>query len=140
MGPIASTARPAMTFAKRVFFWAGVYGIVALAPLYFLEGRIARDFPPPVAHPEYFYGFVGVALAWQVLFLILSRDPVRYRMMMLPAILEKLAFGLAVWTLFLLGRLEPLTLGPASIDLVLAALFTVAFVRTPKESTGDARA
>ena len=128
-----------MTFARRVFFWAGVYGIVALAPLYFLEGRIARDFPPPVAHPEYFYGFVGVALAWQVLFLILSRDPVRYRAMMLPAILEKVAFGLAVWVLFLQGRLEPLTLGPASVDLFLAVLFVVAFLRTARESTGDAR-
>lgn len=126
-----------MNFAKRVFFWAGVYGIVALAPLYFLEGRIARDFPPPVAHPEYFYGFVGVALAWQVLFLILSRDPVRYRMMMLPAILEKVAFGLAVWTLFLQGRLEPLTLGPGSVDLFLAVLFAVAFVRTsPRTPAG----
>lgn len=129
-----------MTFAKRVFFWAGVYGILALAPLYFLEGRIARDFPPAVAHPEYFYGFVGVALAWQVLFLIVSRDPVRYRMMMVPAILEKLAFGLAVWVLFLMGRLEPLTLGPGSVDLMLAALFALAFVRTPKGSPEAARA
>lgn len=126
-----------MTFAKRVFFWAGVYGIVALAPLYFLEGGIARDFPPPVAHPEYFYGFVGVALAWQVLFLILSRDPVRYRPMMLPAILEKLAFGLAVWVLFFQGRLQPLMLGPASVDLVLAVLFAAAFARTPRREPGD---
>lgn len=129
-----------MTFAKRVFFWAGVYGILALAPLYFLEGRIARNFPPPVAHPEYFYGFVGVALAWQVLFLILSREPVRYRMMMLPAILEKLAFGFAVWVLFLQGRLAPLTLGPASVDLLLAVLFAAAYLRTPKASPSSAGA
>ena len=56
-----------MIFAKRVFFIAGVYGILALTPMYFLEDRIGRDFPPPIAHPEHFYGFVGVALAWQML-------------------------------------------------------------------------
>jgi hypothetical protein len=59
-----------MTFAKRVFFLAGVYGILALTPMYFLEARLGRDFPPPITHPEHFYGFVGVALAWQVLFAV----------------------------------------------------------------------
>jgi len=126
------------TFPRRVFFWAGVYGIVALAPLYFLESTIARDFPPPVAHPEYFYGFVGVALAWQALFLIVSRDPVRFRTIMIPAILEKLAFGLAVWILFVQGRLEPLTLGPASVDLFLAVLFAIAYLKTPRPSSETA--
>lgn len=122
-----------MIFAKRVFLAAGVYGILALTPLYFLEARLNRDFPPPITHPEHFYGFVGVALSWQLLFLLVARDPVRYRLMMLPAILEKLSFGLAVWVLFLQDRVAALTLGPASIDLVLAGLFTVAFWRTAPE-------
>ena len=119
-----------MIFAKRVFFLAGIYGILALTPFYFLEARVGRDFPPPITHPEYFYGFLGVALAWQVMFLILARDPVGYRLMMLPAILEKLSYGIAVFVLFLQGRLAPLMLGSASIDLVLAGLFVLAFLRT----------
>jgi hypothetical protein len=41
-----------MTFAKRVFLIAGVYGVLVLAPQYFLEARIGRDFPPPITHPE----------------------------------------------------------------------------------------
>ena len=107
------------------------------SPFYFLEARVGRDFPPPITHPEYFYGFLGVALAWQVMFLILARDPVGYRLMMLPAILEKLSYGIeklsygiAVFVLFLQGRLAPLMLGSASIDLVLAGLFVLAFLRT----------
>lgn len=119
-----------MIFAKRVFFLAGVYGILALAPLYFLETRLAEAFPPPITHPEHFYGFVGVALAWQVLFLIVARDPVRYRPMMLPSILEKLAFGIAVWVLFFQARVAPMMIGPASVDLALAVLFGVAYWRT----------
>ncbi len=119
-----------MIFARRVFLIAGLYGIASLAPMYFLEARLGRDFPPPISHPEHYYGFVGVALAWQILFLVLSRDPVRYRPMMIPAILEKLSFGIAVWVLFAQGRLAPLMLGPGSIDLVLAVFFVLAFWRT----------
>ena len=119
-----------MIFAKRVFFIAGVYGILALTPMYFLEDRMSRDFPPPIAHPEHFYGFVGVALAWQILFLVLASDPIRYRLMMLPAIFEKLSFAVAAGVLFLQGRLAGAMLGPASIDLLLAGFFGLAFLRT----------
>ena len=124
-----------MIFAKRVFFIAGAYGILALTPMYFLEAKLNRDFPPPLNHPEHFYGFVGVALSWQVLFLVLSRDPLRYRLMMLPAILEKLSFGFAAWILFLQGRVAMTLLGPASIDLVLAGLFAAAFWLTRSDSS-----
>ncbi len=119
-----------MTFAKRVFFIAGVYGLLVLAPQYFLEAKIGRDYPPTITHPEYFYGFVGVAIAWQVLFLLIARDPARYRLMMLPAILEKLSFGPPAWILFLQGRVAPAVLVPATIDLILAVLFVMAYRRT----------
>jgi hypothetical protein len=120
-----------MRFAKIVFRVAGVYGLLVLLPQYFLEEKYGRDFPPPVSHPEHYYGFIGVAVAWQVLFLILSRDPVRYRAMMIPSVLEKLGFGAAAVALFLQGRLAPLLLAPAAIDLVLGALFVAAYLKTP---------
>jgi hypothetical protein len=121
-----------MPFARNLFRVAGIYGIVVLLPQYFLESKIGRDVPPAITHPEYFYGFVGVGLAWQVLFLLIARDPVRYRLMMLPGTLEKLAFGGACIALYLQGRLATATLGFALVDLVFAALFVVAYRRTPK--------
>lgn len=116
-----------MRFASRVFFWAGVYGIITLVPQYFLESRVGMDYPPPITHPEYFYGFVGLALAWQLAFLAISRDPLRYRLLMLPAIVEKLSFGLATIVLYLLERIPTAVLVFGAIDLTLAALFLLAF-------------
>jgi hypothetical protein len=100
-----------MRFARRLYLIAGIYGLIMLVPQYFLEERNGRDFPPAITHPEYYYGFVGVAVAWQILFLVLARDPVRYRAMMIPAVLEKLSFGLAVIPLFLQQRIPSLMLG-----------------------------
>ena len=53
-----------MTFARRTFLVAAVYGVIVLLPQSFMEAAIGRDYPPPITHPEHFYGFVGVALAW----------------------------------------------------------------------------
>lgn len=127
-----------MTFARRVFGLAGIYGIVTLAPLYVLEDWMNQAFPPPIAHPEHFYGFIGVALAWQLVFLAISRDPVRYRPIMLLGIVEKLSFGVAAWVLFLGGRLALVSLGPASVDLALAVLFAIAFRRSGPMQAGQA--
>ena len=122
-----------MRFAKIVFTIAAVYGLLVLMPQYFLEDRYGRDFPPPINHPEHYYGFIGLAVVWQVAFLLIARDPVRYRPMMLVAVLEKLSFGLAVPVLYFMGRVAPLVLAPASVDLVLAVLFVVAYLKTPAD-------
>ena len=120
-----------MKFAKTVFLVAGIYGLIVLVPQFFLERKIGVDTPPPITHPEFFYGFVCVAVAWQVLFLILSRDPIRYRPMMVPAMLEKIGFPIAVLVLYLQGRVAPTIFIPASLDLVLLFLFITAYRKTP---------
>src|SRR5579864_4227759 len=84
-----------MRFAKIVFLVAGIYGVLILTPMYFMEGKIGRDVPPAITHPEYFYGFLGGALAWQFLFLVLSRD-LRHRAMIPPCVLEKVSYGIAL--------------------------------------------
>lgn len=122
-----------MRFAKNVYTVAGIYGLIVLLPQYFLEERTGRDYPPAITHPEYFYGFIGVGLAWQILFLILARDPLRYRAMMIPTILEKATFGVAVLALYLLNRVSPMMLAAAIIDLVLGALFVAAYLKTGAE-------
>jgi hypothetical protein len=123
-----------MTFAKRVFLIAGIYGLIVLVPQYFMEDRIGLDTPPPITHPEFFYGFVGTAVAFQIAFLILSRDPVRYRVMMIPSIMEKAGFGIPVVVLFLEGRTNGTTLVFGSVDLLLGVLFIVAYLRTARAS------
>ena len=80
-----------------------------------------------------FYGFIGVALAWQVLFLIIARDPVRYRGAIWAAILEKLSFAGATITLFTRGRIAAPILAFGLIDLLLGLLFIVALTRVPRE-------
>ena len=126
-----------MRFAKIVFLVAGVYGLLVLVPQFFLEAKAGRDFPPPVNHPEYYYGFLGVAAAWQVLFLILSRDPARYRAMMIPSIIEKVSFAAAAAVLFVQGRVAAALLPFAAIDLALGALFVMAYVKTqPRAESG----
>jgi len=119
-------------FARRLFRVAGIYGILVLLPQYFMEDRIGRDFPPPITHPEHFYGFIGVALAWQVLFLIIATDPVRYRPAMIAAVLEKLTFSAACVALFLRGRIPAPVLCVGIVDLILGALFFLAYRATPK--------
>jgi hypothetical protein len=116
-----------VTFARRVFLFAGVIGLLTLVPQYFMEGRVGRDFPPAITHPEYFYGFVGVGLVWQILFLIISTDPQRLRPAMIAAVLEKLSFGVPVIVLYLQGRLPAMILGFGLFDLFLGVLFVISY-------------
>jgi hypothetical protein len=128
-----------MRFARWVFRLAGIYGLIVLLPQYFLEERIGRDDPPAITHPEYFYAFVGVTVAWQVAFLVISLDPIRYRLMMIPAILEKAAFAIAAPVLFAQQRVSGVVLGFGILDLVLGMLFIEAFRRTRDAGTIPAR-
>ena len=119
-----------MRFARWTFLIAGVYGVAVIAPQYFLEGRISRDYPPPITHPEHFYGFVGVTLAWQVLFLVIAADPVGLRKAMLPAVLEKAAFAVAVPILYAQDRVPGALVPFAALDAMWGVLFTLAYLRT----------
>ena len=100
-----------MVFARRVFFIAAVWGLLVVPPMYFLEAKTGRDYPPAITHPEYYYGFVGVVVAFQVVFLLIAKDPVRYRGMMIPSVLEKAAFAIAVPILYLQHRVPQIILG-----------------------------
>ena len=121
-----------MKFARRLFAIAGIYGSIGLIPQYFMEAKNGRDFPPAINHPEYFYAFLGVALAWQAMFFIIAREPVRYRLAMLPGALEKIGFGAAGAILYLQGRVATQVLALACVDLVFALLFIAAFLKTPE--------
>ena len=121
-----------MKFERIVFTVAGVWGLLILTPHYFAERHIGHDHPPAITHPEFFYGFIGAAIAWQIAFLIIGRDPVRYRPLMIAAMIEKFSFVIACVALFTHGRLDTPFLVGAIIDLVLGILFVVAYVKSAK--------
>jgi hypothetical protein len=120
-----------MKFARIVFVAAGIWGLLVLAPFYFRFDAIGQATPPPITHPEFYYGFLGVALAWQIAFLVIGMDPVRFRPMMLVAVVEKLSYWISMIALYMQGRLAygDFLLGGV-VDLILAILFVIGFVKT----------
>ena len=126
-----------MRFAKIVFWVTGIWGLLVLTPLYFMFDLIGRNDPPSITHPGFFYGFVGVALTWQVAFIVIAKDPVRHRPLMIPSILEKVSYGAAVVVLVLQGRMHTSDLLFAGTDLLLGALFVIAYFKT-RHHTGRA--
>jgi len=124
-----------MKFAKIVFWIAGIWGMLVITPLYFMFDLIGRKDPPPITHPGFFYGFVGLALAWQIAFVFIARDPVRYRPLMIPSIIEKVSFNAAVVILVLQGRMHSSDLIFAGTDLLLGVLFAVAYFKTPQRAS-----
>ena len=119
-----------MKFAKYVFAIAGIYGIIVLLPLYFLIEKTGADNPPAVTHPEFYYGFTGVALAFQLVFLITATDPPRYRPVMLASVVEKFSFAIAAAALVSQGKLAGPMVAGAAIDFLLGILFAISWVKT----------
>lgn len=118
-----------MKFAKVVFWIAGVWGVLVIAPLFFLMDRVSRQAPPAITHPEFYYGFANVTLVWQIAFFVIAFDPARYRAMMIPPALAKVGYAILVTTLYLQGRIRSDQLFFGATDFTLAILFVAAFIK-----------
>ena len=119
-----------MRFAKIVFMVAGTWGVVVLAPLYWLVDLSGHRYAPPTDYPQFFYGFLSVAMAWQIGFLVIASNPARLRPLMVAAVIEKLGFVLTVVVLHGQARLssrDTLVIVP---DLLLGILFVIALIKT----------
>jgi hypothetical protein len=90
---------------------------------------IGRNDPPPITHPGFFYGFVGAGLAWQIVFFVIATDPVRYRPLIIPSVLEKVSYVAPVVVLVLQGRTHASDLVFVGSDLLLGVLFVVAYLK-----------
>lgn len=119
-----------MTFARRVFIAAGIWGLLVVPPLFFLYDRVGRDTPPPITHPEYYYGFAAVTTVWQIAFLVIASDPARFRPLMPVAVLEKAGWLGALAVLYAQRRVAISVLPFGVVDMVFGGLFAVSFVRT----------
>lgn len=116
-----------MKFAKITFLVAAIWGLLELTPLYFMFNVIGRQDPPAITHPAFYYGFLGVALSWQVGFLIIAADPVRLRPIIPAAILEKFTYTATLIVLYAQGRLHASDLPFGVVDLLLGTLFVMAW-------------
>lgn len=119
----------AVGFARWVFLIAGIVGLLEIVPLFFLANMIGTRQPPPINHLEFYYGFVGIAFAWQIAFLIIARDPLRYQPLMPALFLEKLLYPVTCYVLYVQGNLSAQMLAGPTLDLIWFVLFVVVWMK-----------
>ena len=108
-------------FASRIFRASAVYGVLVLTPSYLV--------PVPDPWRLSHFGFVGIALVFQGVFWIISRDPLRYIALIPLCIMEKLVFGVPAIALLSLGKADPVAGLFGGLDLLWAAMFAIAWRR-----------
>ncbi|HZQ20253.1 MAG TPA: hypothetical protein VFA90_16175 [Terriglobales bacterium] len=121
-----------MKFARVLFVIAGMWGVLVLTPLYFMFNMIGRQDPPAITHPAFYYGFVGTALAWQIVFFVIAANPVRFRPFIIPSIIEKYSYAIAGLVLYFQARMRASDLVFVAADFCFGGLFLIAFFVTPR--------
>lgn len=121
---------PSSKLPRRIYTIAGIYGLIVLLPLYFGEHALAT-IGQVLTKPEYYYGFIGVGASFQLVYLMISRDPIRFRPLMPVTVIAKLSFTIPVAILFLSGRADLVTMIMASIDAMIGFAFLWAWRVTP---------
>jgi hypothetical protein len=104
--------------------------VLVLTPLYFMFELSGQKDPPPITHPMFYYGFVSLGLALQFAFFVIARDPVRFRPVMIPSVIEKFGARASFAVLYLQHRLTSEDLALGCVDLLLGVLFLTAFFKT----------
>ena len=74
-------------------------------------------------------------MAWQIAFLMIGSDPVRFRPLMIPSMIEKFGFVLIAAVLYARAAISPADASAAVPDLLLGVLFVAAFARTRSGQT-----
>ena len=111
--------QPEEKLASRIYFWAAVYGFAALGFAYF----------QPVPDPWHLthLGFVGTAMVFQGVVLVIARDPRRFAPLMPVTFFEKLCFGVPAIAFAARGQVPAVSAVFGAIDLLLMVLFMVAW-------------
>jgi hypothetical protein len=126
-----------MKLARCVFLTAGILGLLPVVPLAYAAMVNEQIMLPDVGSASlFFYGFVFQYVCWQILYIVLARDPVRYRPMMILAFLAQVIAPLYPAWLYLYGF--RLWISIVVVDLVLAMLFLVAFWLTGRKPNWSA--
>ena len=113
-----------------MFFAASAWGVLVLTPMCFMFDAVGRQDPPPITHPQFYYGFACAALAWQFAYFLIGTDPERFRPVMIVAVFAKMSYFAAVAVLYLQARLSTRMFAVSAPDALLGSLFLVAFYKT----------
>jgi len=119
-----------MKFARNVFLVAGIWGVIVMTSMYFLFDVVNRQYPPAITHPDFYYGFVSITFAWQIVFLVISLDPLRYRPIMAAALVEKFGYIATLAVLYLKGQIQSGQFAVVAPDCILGLFFIAAFLKT----------
>lgn len=126
-----------MQRVRWIFRIAAIYGLLVLLPGLFMEARFSIANPPALTHPEFYYGFYGSAIVWQLVFLLIASDPARYRALIGLAVLEKAAFffpSVWLWQSGHLAASDPLW--GALVDGLLMLMFGYAWWHSRRIGNG----
>ena len=121
-----------MRLARWAFLMAGILGLLPAVPLVYAVVFDRQWLLPDMASMGlFFYGVLFQYICWQILYMVLARDPARFRPMMIPAFLSEVVAPLNTAWLYLYGaRVWTAT---AVRFLSLASLFLVAYWVTGRE-------
>ena len=72
---------------------------------------------------------------FQFVFMVIAADPVRFRPMMIVAVLEKLMYSSSLVVLYLQHRMHASDLVLVATDLLLGLLFVAAYFKTPSQAS-----
>jgi hypothetical protein len=112
-----------------IFKGAGVYGIIVMLLLLVAPAKVLGE--PTVVHPEYYFGFVMVGMVWQIAFLVVGSDPIRYRPMMIVCMCEKFFYITLLAFLILTDRAPTRMIPAVVLDGLLGCAFVYAYRVTP---------
>jgi hypothetical protein len=126
-----------MKLARWVFLIAGIFGLIPVVPLVYTTMVKGEAILPDFASMGSFFSVsVFQYVCWQISYIILARDPVRFRSMIILAFFVEITAPLNPLWLFLYGF--RLWISIAVVDFLLAILFVVAFWLTGREPNGNA--
>ena len=123
-----------MKIVRWIFLIAGILGLLTAIPVAYnliLNGQ--ELLPDLYSLGLFIHIFLFQFVCWQILFFFISRDPVRYRPMMILAFFLEVSIPFnSIWLYFYGFRLWMfLTI----VSLVFALLFLIAFWMTGRESS-----
>ena len=95
--------------------------------MYFLFDAIGRLYSSPINYPQGYHGFLAITLAWQFAFLMIGSNPARYRLMMIPSMIEKFGYVRTMGVLYIQRRIGVTDVLVITPDLLLGVLFAIAF-------------